>query len=391
MARLLLAVAVGLLIAIQIVRNAAVSALAASWPDTAARVWRDHPATAISLGLTQIAKAAREGAAVPATTFEAVSNAARGAPFSPEPFLVRGVQRQLSGRRSEALQAFLAAERRDPRSLPAHYFLADYFFRAGDAGRGLVEAAALARLAPGGIPSAAPYLAAYGKQRSAWPQLRKIFDRNPALAAATLATLANDPANADSIMALAGPKQRISGAAWFQILIAKLIEAQQYDRAHGIWLSVTRQHGTREQILHDPQFADSTSPPPFNWELTSSSVGLAERQPDGRLHVMFYGQQDGLLARQLLLLHPGRYRMSMSVTGAGDKRGSLNWSLRCNPLQAPFAAISLHVASARPWQFDVPPECGAQWLELSGVSGEVTQQLDVSISQLKLEREPTHD
>ena len=56
-------------------------------------------------------------------------------------------------------------------------------------------------------------------------------------------------------MALAGPKQRISGAAWFQILIAKLIEAQQYDRAHGIWLSVTRQHGTREQILHDPQFA----------------------------------------------------------------------------------------------------------------------------------------
>ena len=63
MARLLLAVAAGLLIAIQIVRNAAVSALAAQSPDTAARIWRDHPAAAISLGLTQIAKAARESAA----------------------------------------------------------------------------------------------------------------------------------------------------------------------------------------------------------------------------------------------------------------------------------------------------------------------------------------
>ena len=389
MARLLLVVAAGLLIAIQVVRNAAVTGLSAQSPDTAAHMWRDHPATAISLGLTQIAKAAREGATVPATTFDAVWNAARSSPLSPEPFLVRGVQQQWSGNRSEALQAFLAAERRDPRSLPAHFFLADHFFRAGDANRGLIEAAALARLAPNGIPSAAPYLAAYAKQRSTWPQLRKIFDRNPSLAAAALATLANDPANADAIMALAGPEQRISGAAWFQILLMKLIEAQQYERAHEFWLTVTRQ--PTAQTLHDPQFADSISPPPFNWELTSSSVGLAERQPGGRLHVMFYGQQDGLLARQLILLQPGRYRMSMSVTGAGDKRGALNWSLRCNPLQVPFAAIPLDVASARPWQFDVPTGCGAQWLELSGVSGEVPQQLDVGISRLKLEREPKND
>lgn len=388
MARLLIAVAAGLLIAIQIVRNAAVTELAAQSPDTAAHIWRDHPATEISLGLTQIAKAAREGEPVPATTLDAVWNAARVAPLSPEPFLVRGVEQQLAGSRSRALQAFLAAERRDPRSLPAHYFLADHFFRAGDSNRGLVEAAALARLAPSGIPSAAPYLAAYAKQRSTWPQLRKIFDHNPSLAAAVLATLANDPANADAIMALAGPEQRILGAAWFQILLVKLIEAQQYERAHELWLTVTRQYATREQVLHDPQFADSASPPPFNWELTSSSVGLAERQPGGRLHVMFYGQQDGLLARQLLLLKPGRYRMSMSVTAAGDKRGTLNWSLRCNPSQVPFAAISLDVASARPWQFDVPAGCGAQWLELSGVSGEVPQQLDVGISHLKLEREP---
>ena len=44
MARLLIAVAAGLLIAIQIVRNAAVTELAAQSPDTAAHIWRDHPA-----------------------------------------------------------------------------------------------------------------------------------------------------------------------------------------------------------------------------------------------------------------------------------------------------------------------------------------------------------
>ena len=69
----------------------------------------------------------------------------------------------------------------------------------------------------------------------------------------------------------------------------------------------------RQRLLFDPDFSKPEPPPPFNWALTSSTVGLAERQPGGRLHAIFYGQEDGALARQLLVLPPGRYHFSMRL------------------------------------------------------------------------------
>lgn len=391
MNRILLAGAAGILISLQVIRNASVAAFAEQSPDTAARIWPDHPSVQISKGLTQIAAAARHGAAVPGSALDALSRAARKAPLAAEPFLVRGVQAQVAGKNRDALAAFLAAERRDPRSLAAHYFLAEHDFRAGNSTRGLAEAAALARLAPGGVTSAAPYLAAYAKQRPAWPRLRQVLDQNPDLAAATLDVLAQDAANADAITALAGPQQRTAGSAWVQPLLLKLIDARRYDRAYAIWLSVSGRQQPSDQPLHDADFMDSASPPPFNWQLTSSSVGSAERQPGGHLHVMFYGQQDGLLARQLLLLRPGPYRVSMRVAGKTGASGSLNWSLKCNSVETPFAAISLDVAATRPWRFDVPAGCDAQWLELSGVSSDVAQQVDVTIGQLQLTADRSND
>ena len=54
-----------------------------------------------------------------------IDDAAGKVPLAPEPFLVRGVQAELAGNSQLAAQAFAAAEWRDPRSLPARYFLAD--------------------------------------------------------------------------------------------------------------------------------------------------------------------------------------------------------------------------------------------------------------------------
>jgi len=107
--------------------------------------------------------------------------------------------------------------------------------------------------------------------------------------------------------------------------------------------------------------------------LMSSAVGLAKREPGGRLHVTFYGQQDGLLARELLMLAPGSYRLTMAVSGDGEQRRALTWSLRCDRTQTPFSGISLDLVASRPWLFTVPATCPAQWIELSGISGDQSQ------------------
>jgi len=384
MGRALVVLAAALLLAVQVVRNAIVTALAERYPDTAARIWSGHPNAELALGLTQIGRAARNGEPVPASVFAMIDDAATKAPLAPEPFLVRGVRAQLAGNNELSARAFLAAELRDPRSLPAHYFLADHFFRAGDSRAGLREAAALARLAPGGVSSMAPYVAAYAKDPRTWTQLREIFAANSDLESAALGVLAGDAAGADAVMALADEQHRGRAFGWVPIMLNSLVEAGQYAKARAIWANVSHVRMAPGQTVYDPEFAHANAPAPFNWELMSSAVGLAERQPGGRLHLIFYGQQDGLLARQLLLLPPGEYRMTFAAAGNLAHGRALTWSIRCDRADSPFAAIPLDVGATRPWTFTAPQGCPAQWLELTGVSSDVSQQSDFTISKLKL-------
>jgi len=96
MVRRLVAVVLALLLAVQVVRNAAVNALVATDPPAAARAWPGHPEAQLALAMTEIGAAARSGRQVGAGVFEAVDDAASKAPLAVEPFLVRGVQTQLA-------------------------------------------------------------------------------------------------------------------------------------------------------------------------------------------------------------------------------------------------------------------------------------------------------
>ena len=120
-----------LLLAVQVVRNAAVDALAPLHPESAAKVWAGHPSVEISRGLAEIARASAGRKPIPKAAFTMIDDGALKAPLSPQPFLVRGVQAQLAGDLESARRAFLAAQWRDPRSMPAAYFLATYYFEAG--------------------------------------------------------------------------------------------------------------------------------------------------------------------------------------------------------------------------------------------------------------------
>jgi hypothetical protein len=339
----------------------------------------------VALALTDIARAAAARQAVRPQTFSMMDDAARHAPLAPEPFLVQGVKQQLAGRPDAAERAFTAAQWRDPRSLPAAYFLADYYFRRGDALDALRQVATVARLSPEGPQRIAPYVAAYAKNRSTWPQLRGIFRSEPRIGDAVLYTLATDAANAETILSLATPARRTPESVWVAPLLQSLVGAGEYVKARAIWADVSRVRTGSGELLHDAGFSDKRSPAPFNWELTSSAVGLAERQTGGRLHALFYGQQDGVLARQLLVLPAGTYRLSMHVLPGAERIEALSWTLRCDRPARELSRVGLDSA-ARGWLFDVPPDCPAQWLELSGRGSEIAQQSDVTLSGLGLSR-----
>lgn len=385
-ARLILVILAVFLVGAQVVRNAAIGMLSDRQPEQAVEMWRSNPSAEISLGMTRIAEAAREGRPVPVSVFRSMADAAAKDPLAPDPFLVAGVHAQLSDDGSAAEHAFEAAQWRDPRSLAAAYFLADRYFRTGNTEEGLTEAAALARLAPKGNITVAPYLAAYARDSANWPSLRKLFRTNPQLAEGTLRVLASNAATASAALALADPRENLAKADWFGSLLTSLASSGQYGKAHQIWAKAAR--ARPDELLHDASFSDSTSPLPFNWALTSSAVGLAERQPGGRLHVVFYGQEDGVLAAQMVLLPAGTYRMSMQLLGDPARAKTLTWSIWCDNATTPVTGVTLDMAAARGWTFQVPSSCPAQWLKLAGSSTDISQQIDVTISGLKIERAP---
>ena len=135
--RSLVTAAAAISIGAQVVRNAAVLGLAETKPAEAVRMWSSHPTAEISGAMTEIARAARDRRPIPASVFASMVDAAQKEPLASEPFLVRAVAAELSGDGATAQHAFEAAQYRDPRSLPAAYFLADRYFRLGDTNRGL--------------------------------------------------------------------------------------------------------------------------------------------------------------------------------------------------------------------------------------------------------------
>jgi len=374
-----------------VVRNAAVIQYAETKPEVAARLWPSHPASKLWLGLTEIGHSAGRGAPVGQSTLDLVWDAAGKAPLAPEPFLVRGVQAQLAGNQAVAEAAFAAAKLRDGRSIPARYFLAEQYFRNGDAPSGLREISVLARMVPNGVTSLAPYIATYAKDPRNRMHLQALFRSDPMLEQAALTTLATDPRNAALILGLATPSA--TAPQWAGTLVQSLVAARQYDEAYRVWAGSAHIQPDADRAVFDAEFAGSDAPPPFNWTLTSSTVGLAERQPGGRLHAIFYGQEDGILARQLLLLKPGRYRLAMRISGDPARASTLAWNLTCADAKTQLVALPLsdQKRAASGVTFDVPATCAAQSLELAGSAPEVAQQADVIVSGLTLKREQPGD
>jgi hypothetical protein len=104
---------------------------------------------------------------------------------------------------------------------------------------------------------------------------------------------------------------------------------------------------------------------------------------------MFYGQEDGVLATQLLTLGPGRYRLAMRVAGDVAHARSLTWTISCVGVQEPLLALSLADAkrAAQGVSVDVPAGCQAQYFQLAGKAPDLPQQVDVTIFGLSLSRE----
>jgi hypothetical protein len=64
----------------------------------------------------------------------------------------------------------------------------------------------------------------------------------------------------------------------------------------------------------------------------------------------------------------------------------LLWSIRCDKSSDPVSSIGIDQAANRGWTFQVPADCPAQWLELTGRSGDIAQQAEATITGFSVTR-----
>ena len=369
-----------------VIRVAFVAAFATKDPGTAAAVWAGHPAVQLETGLARVGDMAAAGRPVDRELVNSLISASAKAPLAPEPFLVRGVHAQVSGNQSVALQSYLAARERNPRAVAPRYFLADLYLKAGRTEPGLGEISALARLVPESLPNVAKYLAAYARTPGAAAQVKAMLENHPQLELALLNELAADAASTRLTLHLWSGRGGEEARTWQARLLEQLVQAGRFNEARAVWARFA-DVSAQSDSLFDAQF-EARALPPFGWMLASGASGIAEPQGSGRLHLIYYGREDLVLASQLLTLPPGRYRLSMKVSASTPAAKSLSAAIRCLPSSSVIVTLPLQRQGRVSASFVITGQgCAAQQLEISGDAPEFPERAEATVSQLRLERD----
>ena len=390
--RLLLLSVVALALGFMVVRASAVDGLLRKNPFAAARIAPDDPRVQMALARFEFGQ--KQGAVGPQRYRAALDSLAR-APLAYEPFMLGGVAALLRKNDAPAERMLIEARHRNPRARMPRLLLLDRYLRTGRVEQAAEEITVLTRLVPEANKVLIPELAKFAISPETRPALERVLRSNPEIRGAILYQLATTGADPNLVFGLAGKQAAMPPGAdpepWQVKILEALVNRGEIQRAHALWTRLLPAPVPAGEALYDPDFKGLAGPPPFNWLLTSNNAGIAERGKSGSLEVEYYGRLPAKLASQLLVLTPGRYRLSFRATGdapASDE--SLAWTLSCVPGGQTIATLPIgktsYAGTPMRGDFTVPPGCAAQRLDLAGKPTEFPAITSLSLSQLRLNR-----
>lgn len=172
-------------------------------------------------------------------------------------------------------------------------------------------------------------------------------------------------------------------AAVGEALLKRLSAQAEYGHAWDLYRHFGYDKRVGARLLDEGDFEGAKGLAPFTWELTQGAGLWAAREPreDGRgtaLRLVAEAGEGGELARQLLHLSAGNYRLSATVGSiAADLFERPELSVRCaDDSGRRLAAVKPSGGAADRQQvsasFAVPEDCRFQWLSVS-LSGQLSQ------------------
>jgi len=118
---------------------------------------------------------------------------------------------------------------------------------------------------------------------------------------------------------------------------------------------------------------------PFEWQLTDGTDRQGVREPregaQGQFALSLYGDSAGEIARQLMVLSPGTYRISGRAGGVSTDAARPTIAVICAKDAVVAANIALPAGNRSGFEgtFKIPANCPAQWMFVS-IAGSLDRQ-----------------
>lgn len=142
-------------------------------------------------------------------------------------------------------------------------------------------------------------------------------------------------------------------------------------------------------LVNDPNFQGvADSPSVFDW-FASSGDGLQVQIGGGAPQLSFNApaDYDGNIARQMLVLAPGRYLLRSAATLGEGNGATPTWTIACVSGNS-LAAVPLTSGQEASASFSVPKACPAQWIALALVNADADRGTSAQISSVNIRAIP---
>lgn len=368
---------------------------------------KGEPSLALALGLPSVQPLYRlsEQAALAKTLPSPASlalarDAAQRDPLTGDPYFLHGAARRLAGDPRAAARLVDLAVHRDPRFIPAWFWRIGFAAEHRKVADATDAAVRVIEISPDSREQTIPLVVRLTLSPASWPRIRR------ALATPTGATWRESYFNQlvaagvepsivfSAIDVVRETSGKPPGAREQEALLASMVQKGDFERAYTAWLGwLPPESLSKVAYLYDGRFSGAPGAKPFNWILTSSGDGAAVIDKQHGLRIDYTANQPVQLARQIILMTPGRYRMtSVSLLDqpmSQDAEVPLLWQVICLPKRQAIATVRLPDATSAKGAaivFDVPPGCAAQQLSLEGLGMEFPIRVGGYVRSVEIEK-----
>ncbi|QDX27474.1 hypothetical protein FPZ54_16670 [Sphingomonas suaedae] len=274
-----------------------------------------------------------------------------------------------------AARLFRASEFLSRRHLPTQIWLIEEAVRRNDIPSALSHYDRALRTSKSAADYLLPTLVAAADDPQILPALNTILAPRPDWWRQFLALAIKDVRDSRALLAI-GRTLRLAMSDeaetnFVQQIIRRLIADRHYQSAYAYYADTKRLESTQAAALRDGDFSGDRSPLPFDWWFRDDyelSAGKEVFGDDPRLVLRSNASGGGEVARQLLILAPGRYTLKgvAGSTGAGVMEQPMI-QVDCvegaELIRRPLPAAN-EKGSAFEMRFEVPRNCGGQWLRI---------------------------